>query len=809
MPAEHARLTASVPVPTFAFHPRARARGPAPSRGRPLPEKLAAELPAFLPELLAALPAGIGIVDRELRFVHCNALMAQINGFSVAEHLGRRAPDLLPALAETLVPMLEGIFRSGQPVLDREIIGTTDASPDVRTWRASYHPLRGPAREVRYVLSVVEELSALRRTERQLQHAESIARLGSWRCAVGGGAEWWSDGLYELLGRTPGSVMPSTANLLLHMHPADRHALAALLDALHRGRDRSLAAEFRLIRADGTLRQVLVRAERNAHAEATHLTGTLQDITERAAIEAALRQSETLLKEAERVAQIGSWMHEVESGVTWWSDEEFRIFGRDPALGVPDFAEFLALIHPDDRAVVERSATLARTGADAPTEIQFRLLRPTGEERTIRARQELVRGPDGRTERILGNNWDITERVAAEAERRVLEAQMQQAQKLESLGVLAGGIAHDFNNLLVGILGNVDIVRADFEAGRPADTPLAEIKLAAQRAADLTRQLLAYAGKSQRLVAPLHLPELVRETWSLLRAAVSRRAVLQLDLEETLPTVTGDQMQLRQVLMNLITNASDALGDRDGRITVRATTVTHAGGRLPDAPDDVHLVAGTYALVEVADTGHGMDDATRARIFEPFFTTRFTGRGLGLAAVLGMIRAHRGGIAVSSTPGVGTRVRVMLPLDAPGASAARVARPTVIETSAGPAVPPGARMLVVDDEPAVRRVGRRLLELEGAEVHEAAHGLDALRLLAESTVPYALVVLDLTMPVMDGAETLERVRQRHPTLPVLLSSGFASDDVLGWLRHFPHTGFVSKPFERRELLDACRRLLRP
>jgi PAS domain S-box-containing protein len=383
---------------------------------------------------------------------------------------------------------------------------------------------------------------------------------------------------------------------------------------------------------------------------------------------------------------------------------------------------------------------------------------------------------------VLAFILDISEIKAARERERALEVQVQHAQKLESLGVLAGGIAHDFNNLLVGILGNAQLAqRPRTSASR--DDCLRDIVQAAQRAADLCRQMLAYAGRGRLALEGVDVSKLSAEIFELVRASLSKRARLVCECPPGLPLIEGDPTQLRQVVMNLVTNASDALGDGDGVITLRAG------------------MAGDEVYVEVQDTGSGMDAETRHRMFDPFFTTKPRGSGLGLSAVLGIVRRHRGEIHVDSELGRGTTVRVTLPA-ATGCAEASPEPPTPPSTTVGRTV------LVVDDEPLVRNVARTVLEDAGHRVLVAADGVEALAVYDRDPEAIDAVVLDVTMPNLDGRQTLAQLHARDPGLPVVLASGFdpSAGERARWGAEAA-TQFVAKPYQIDALLAALERAL--
>ena len=380
-----------------------------------------------------------------------------------------------------------------------------------------------------------------------------------------------------------------------------------------------------------------------------------------------------------------------------------------------------------------------------------------------------------------------TDRVRAEEERRRLEAQMQHVQKLESLGVLAGGIAHDFNNLLVGMLGHAGLALMELAPEDPARDRIEQIQTTAQRAAELTNQMLAYSGKGRFVLQASDLSDIVGEMTHLLRTAVAKNAEIVLDLMPDLPAFDGDPAQIRQVIMNLITNASDAIGTNPGTITVTTGRMRVTRHYVADAWIGTDLPEGEFVFAEVQDTGCGMDAATLGRIFDPFFTTKFTGRGLGLAAVLGIVRGHRGAIKISSAPGRGTTFRVLLP-----ATAARPAQVALPPKQTASTVE-GSRVLVVDDEAGVRTIALASLKRAGFQVVTANDGVDAVELLATDRGFHA-VLLDMTMPRMDGVEAFRRIKELQPDLPVVLTSGYSAQETTGRFDGDGIAGFIQKPF---------------
>jgi signal transduction histidine kinase/ActR/RegA family two-component response regulator len=411
-----------------------------------------------------------------------------------------------------------------------------------------------------------------------------------------------------------------------------------------------------------------------------------------------------------------------------------------------------------------------------------------------RARDELVVQATRLQEANTRLTREMSEREQAEEARRAIEAKVLEVQKLESLGVLAGGIAHDFNNLLVAILGNASLALLDLPEDSPARQSIVDIERAGQRAGELARQMLAYSGRSRLLMEPVELSELVRELLTLLQVSIGKGVIIKLDLPDEPVVVDADAAQLRQVVMNLVINAADAIGDRSGTIAIRVHHLRATRDYLSDVHPEAGLEPGHFAALEVSDTGIGMDAETQARIFDPFFTTKFAGRGLGLAAVLGIVRGHHGALRVYSEVGHGTTFRIVLPLSA----SSPVPSEAADESWRG-----SGRILVVDDDAMVRTVARRLLESFGLTVDDVSGGRTAIERVVADPAAFDAVLLDLTMPEISGPEVLARIREIRPELPVVVMSGYHEDDASKTLGA-KISGFVQKPFTPADLARRMR-----
>jgi CheY-like chemotaxis protein len=385
-----------------------------------------------------------------------------------------------------------------------------------------------------------------------------------------------------------------------------------------------------------------------------------------------------------------------------------------------------------------------------------------------------------------------------------MEQQVQHGQKLESLGVLAGGIAHDFNNILMSVLGNADLAQRELSFASPAQANLRDIILSARRAADLCKQMLAYSGKGRFSIEAIDLKSLIEEMGRMIEVSVSKRAALRMELAQGVPLVSGDPAQLRQVVMNLLTNASESLEETSGAVSIVTGAMQCDAAYLATTVLGKGLPEGLYSYVEVADTGCGMNEETVGRMFEPFFSTKFTGRGLGMAAVLGIVRGHGGAIHVTSQPGQGTTVRILFPATEFEFLKEEDARQGSLEEWR-----PSGTILLVDDEETVRVIGERMLKHIGFDVILAENGLKAIELYQQHTPKIVCIILDLAMPKMDGAETFKELHRQGVGVPVILSSGYDEKNATDRFADEGLAAFIQKPYEVNTLKGVLSKLINP
>jgi len=522
--------------------------------------------------------------------------------------------------------------------------------------------------------------------------------------------------------------------------------------------------------------------------------------------EERLHAAEELRQSEERFRAIADYTYDCENWIgndgklLWVNPAVTRLIGysREECTQMEGYP--VALVHESDRPQVREFCRQAFEQHTSGHDLPVRLRRKDGAVVWTSLSWQPIYDAAGDCMGIRCSIHDISKRVQAEEERKKLEDKVLQTQKLESLGVLAGGIAHDFNNLLMAVLGSAELALVNTEPSLPAREYLENIRTVASRASELCRQLSAYSGKGKVEVDWLDLSALVRETGELLDVSISKKAVIHYELPSGLPSVEGDATQIRQVLMNLVVNASEAVGDENGVITVETGTGDYSEEFLRHTYLGEALPAGRYVTVRVSDTGCGMDEETRARMFDPFFTTKFVGRGLGLAAALGIIRAHNGALDVQSAPGEGSAITIYLP--GQKRRAGRKAKRKSPERWQG-----HGTVLLADDEATVRKVTAEMLQHMGFTVLTARNGLEAVDVFRRRRDDISLVLLDMTMPGLSGEEAFREIRRIDGGARIVLSSGHDENDTTVRFKGKGLAGFVHKPYEMDTLGEVVRAAL--
>ncbi len=623
---------------------------------------------------------------------------------------------------------------------------------------------------------------SLRWSEERFELAVAAANEGLWDKNLQTRTEYWAPRFFALIGYEVGEIEPSDASFRALLHPDDRPRIQAAMDDHLEGRTPKYEVEYRFRTKTGEYRwfrsrAAAIRAETGTAVRLIGFITDITDITDQRQLQATLRETQQILDSTPDPTVIVN-----DVGNIVFANSKATGFGylREELLGKPITTLIPEFVMPKSRTAFSADVVelLGRRsdGSEFPVEVSLSPIETDSETLVAAAIRDI-------------------------SDRKQLEASLRQAQKVESLGILAGGIAHDFNNLLMGVLGHADVALLKSHAGSPVGDELHNISSAAMRAADLTRQMLAYAGQGKFMVEALNLSRLVEEIGNLLEVSISTNVDLKYSFADELPAIEADASQIQQVIMNLIMNASEAIEGRAGTITVSTSAIQVDRHYLAGAYLNDELPDGAYVCLEVADNGCGMDAEIQRKIFDPFFTTKFAGRGLGLAAVLGIIRGHHGALKISSQPGVGSTFKALFPAVMSGTTAQVITRDRVDEWRGT------GTILVVDDEEAVRLAAKAMIETCGMTVATADGGQAALDIFRDRGDEIVAVLLDLTMPHMDGEETFRELRRINPNINVILSSGFDEQETTSRFAGSGLAAFIHKPYGLRQLIAKLREVL--
>ena len=619
---------------------------------------------------------------------------------------------------------------------------------------------------------------ALRDSQRSLALTQSAAHLGAWESDLRFNQIEISAEYARLHGLPPDHPPLTDSQWLELIHPDDRGRIEAAVRASVE-RMHPWDVEYRVVWPNGDVHWLLAngRVYVDDTGRPVRTAGITLDITERKLAEAALLESEERFRNMADTAPVMIWVAGPDKVLTFFNKTWLDYVGR--ALEQELNNGWVESVHPED---LDRCFASYCSSFDARENfhIEYRLRRADGEYRWVLCSGVPRFAPGGVFAGYIGSDVDITD-------LRRTQAEDFERQKLESLGVLSAGIAHDFNNLLGSILVEAELAEADLPAGAPPAEQIGRIKAVAVRASEIVRELMIYSGQDKAELGPVDLSQLVEEMLELFKVSVSKHAALETDLPLNLPAVHGNRAQLRQIVMNLIINASEAIGDRHGVIRV-ATSLAPGGESL---------------RLEVSDTGCGMTDEEKARIFEPFFTTKFAGRGLGMAVVQGIVRAHGGWIHLTSATGEGTTFQVLLPCDDRPADPPAVARPA----AAGPASSVAGTVLLVEDEQMLCASLSKLLAKRGFSVIEAGDGCAAIDLLRKYRDRIDVILLDATIAGSSSRDVMAEARRIRPDIKLILTSAYSREMVVPSLGAQSVSAFIRKPFTFVDLLEVLRATL--
>lgn len=722
------------------------------------------------------------------------------------EVIGKNIFDVYPFLPDSVRAEYQQIFSTGMQIITEETSVLRDIEVITETHKI---PVLEKGTVTR-ILTVIRNITESRKAALALHESEEKYRTildgiqeGYYEVDLKGNFTFFNPALCRIFGYPEEELL----GLNFRHYYADEATVQKVLQTymnVYQSETDVQMTDWEIVQKNGNraILEVSISIMRDREGKKIGFRGMVRDVTHRKQAEQALREAEHRYEELFENANDIVYTHDLNGYFTSLNKAGERISGysREEALCL----NALDIVPPEYRELTQQMIS-QKLGRDDVTRYEVAIIAKDGRIIPVEVSTRIIL-KDGKATGIQGIARDITERKQAEKERARLEAQMRHTQKLESLGVLAGGIAHDFNNLLVGIMGNAGLALTRLPEGSPAQDYVSRIEATARKAAELTNQMLAYTGRGPFLVRPIGLSKLTQEMGHLLSASISKKVILRFECPQDLPLIEGDAAQLQQVVMNLITNASDAIGDNHGVVTIRTGALQADRAYLSRTYLAEDLSEGLYVSLEVADTGCGMDAETIGRIFDPFFSTKFTGRGLGLAAVLGIVRAHRGAISVYSEPGHGTTFKVLFPAIEHSGAAPEKEWPVSMANKPGAWKSTGT-ILIADDEEGVREVAKEILQEAGFTVLTAENGQIAVDLFQQHEEVRA-VILDLTMPVLSGKETYHKMRALRPHIPILLSSGYTEQDINVQFSGSAPDGFLQKPFGPDGLIRAMQNAFR-
>jgi PAS domain S-box-containing protein len=602
----------------------------------------------------------------------------------------------------------------------------------------------------------------------------------------------------KLIGRSPSEFAAPGLNDFQRMHDAVRQTFSGQPQLF----------EFWCRHADGRVFPREVSVTRGMYFGSPAAIAVLRDISERKQIETERERASMVLRESEerfrlllgRVPTVAIQGYTPDGTVRYWNEASERLYGYTAAEALGRNLLDLIIPPPMRPEVRESIRAMVETGQSIPAR-ELDLMRKDGSTVSVFSSHAAVRTANS-TPELYCLDVDLTERKHAERERLELQQRIARTDKLESLAVLAGGVAHDFNNLLTAILGNLDLVRLELTGSSPVLESIESAQAAARAAAELARQMLAFSGRSRMQLARIDLPGLVRELVAEIRADIPPTIEFVVHTDTRLPALLADAEQIRPIVHNLVRNAVEAVQDvAQARVEVSTSVLECDAAMLELSRAERKPTPGLFVALDVIDNGSGMSEETQRRMFDPFFTTRFAGRGLGLAVVMGVVRAHHGAILVRSRPGHGTSVRVLFPVErkegaVPSSDAASAVTAPALNSGPAPLPAHSGRplALLVDDDPFVRMVFMRMAPLIGLDLVAAETGEDAMRMFQPRAAEFSVIILDLTLPGMSGWECYDLLRAVRPEIPIVISSGTATDNSAREFAGRKIAGVLPKPF---------------
>jgi two-component system cell cycle sensor histidine kinase/response regulator CckA len=749
--------------------------------------------------LADAIPDIVARFDRHGRHVYVNQAVTAVTGLPREAFLGKSNAELgFPdELLSVWTAEHDRVFETGET---GEIFFRYDGGAGTREMHGILVPEKNPSGDVEHIVVVTRDITELRKAERQAELLARFAREARDIVVVTddtGRVEWVNEGftrvteytLEEVLGRKLGSILrgpdtdTATAKAISDAVKARRPFLGQIVNYTKSGKPFWMELNIQHLPA--------------AEGEPPRFVSVQRDITSRIRAEEAVAESESRYRLLAESSPDSIFIIDTNGQYHFANAAVGHNFQR-PVEEIAGMNE--RELSPPEVAERQIAAVRRASVSDSPLRFEGPAEMPAGHRWFETMLTRLPHTGDGPVQ-VLGIARDITEQREADRTRAAIEERVRQAQKLESMALLAGGVAHDFNNLLMAVLGNASLLNEELPAGSPLQEMAGDIMVSAERAAELSRQMLAFSGHGRMVSQPINLSGTVEEMATLIEASIGHRVAPRYELAAEMPLVDADTGQVRQAVLSLVTNAVEAIEGRPNPSVAIRTGVQYCDHAFLDQHfAGQELPEGRYVFIEVEDNGTGISPEQLDRIFEPFFTTKFTGRGLGLSAVQGIMRGHHGTIAVRSAPGKGTAARLLFP------EAASV-RPDEAPVLEGGAWQAAGAVLVADDEASVRRAVRRMLERAGLEVVTASDGLQALRICEEYNGKLICVLLDTLMPRLDGEETLRELRTRYPDLPVVMISGYSPEYVRERFQDHGIAGVIQKPFQPEHLETTLRAII--
>jgi PAS domain S-box-containing protein len=726
---------------------------------------------------------GFFVLGQDYRFVEVNAAFSRMTGYTTAELLGLKMTDLeVSAAVQSDSPYTRtGLhhFATAHRHKDGHIIQLESCVIVLRD--GAQKILVGFARDVTERCRAEQ---ALRESEQQYRNLVETSRDLIWSLDLAGRWTFVNNAARTIYGYDPEEMLGRP--LMDFVVPELCERTHGVLEELRSGKSRVRCETIHLRQDGGRVDLSMnVMPVLDDYGNVIGFTGTAADVSERKQAETRLREANARFESLVQGMPLGYIVWSQDGRIVEWNPAASAIFGYTAEEAVGRLATELIVPPESHKAFLQMcQALLAPTGCPGGALVN----RKKGGEK-IRCEWYNTVLPDP-----VGGVQGVATLVRDVSERERLEAQLRQSQKLESLGVLAGGVAHDFNNLLVGVLGNASLAIEKLPANSSVRPLLERVVNAGRRATELTQRMLAYAGRASCDIKLMDMNLLVEELAEFAKAAIPKSVQLTIRTTPDLPLIEADSGQVQQVIMNLLMNAAEAIGDETGEVTVATWTEELDVARIAADFADRQMAPGPYVGLEVRDTGCGMPPEVLSRMFDPFFTTKFAGRGLGLSAILGIVRAHHGTITYSSQVGVGTVFRVLFP------AVKSAARPQPVSSESA-ALPRGSTVLVIDDEEDIREVVQAVLESRGINVLTAEDGPRGLQVFRQSQATIDVVLLDINMPGMNGETVFRELCAIRPDVRVVLSTGYSEQETALHFADASLAGFVHKPYTASGLVD--------